>query len=87
MTPSEIELAVRRGALPTIDDGGFLDGVVAAADEDDAKIELVAVEPGAYYVVAHVSAGAASPRFESRSRRRVRKYPIDSTGADTRTED
>ena len=60
---AEIELAVRRGALPTIDDGGFLDGVVAAADEDDATIELVAVEPGAYYVVAHVSAGAASPPF------------------------
>ena len=60
---AEIELAVRRGALPTLDDGGFLDGVVAAADEDDATIELVAVEPGAYYVVAHVSAGAASPPF------------------------
>ena len=84
---AEIELAVRRGALPTLDDGGFLDGVVAAADEDEATIELVAVDPGAYYVVAHVSAGAASPPFRVSLEAEGRRCPIDSTGADTRTED
>ena len=62
-TGTEVELAVRHGSIPTLDDGGFLDGVVSATDEPDAWIKLHNARPGTYYGVVHVSAGEALRAF------------------------
>ena len=60
---SEVELAVQYGTPPTIDDGGYIDGVVSFADEPDAWMRLGNVFPGVYYAGVHVSAGEPLHRF------------------------
>jgi hypothetical protein len=60
---SEVELAVQYGTPPTIDDGGYVDGVVSFADEPDAWMRLGNVFPGVYYAGVHVSAGEPLHRF------------------------
>ena len=65
-TGSEVELAIQFGALPTLDDGGFLDGVVSMQDEPDTWIDLSNAAPGVYYAVVHVSAGDPLPGFDLR---------------------
>ena len=74
-TGSEVELAMQFGALPTVDDGGYLDGAVSMQDEADAWIDLSNAAPGVYYAVVHVSAGEPLPGFTLRLTLRGSRVP------------
>lgn len=63
---SEVELAVQYGVPPTIEDGGYIDGVVSFSDEPDASVRIGNVLPGVYYAAVHVSAGEPLGRFTLR---------------------
>ena len=63
---SEVELAVQYGVPPTIEDGGYIDGVVSFSDEPDAILRIGNVLPGVYYAAVHVSAGEPLARFTLR---------------------
>ncbi|ACO61386.1 predicted protein [Micromonas commoda] len=63
---SEVELAVQYGVPPTIEDGGYIDGVVSFSDEPDASVRIGNVLPGVYYAAVHVSAGQPLARFTLR---------------------
>lgn len=79
-TGSEVEVAIQYGALPTLDDGGFLDGVVAMADEGDTWIDLSNAAPGVYYAVVHVSAGEPLPGFTLRVTLQGSRAPNEFNG-------
>ena len=82
---SEVELAVQYGVPPTIEDGGYIDGVVSFSDEPDASVRIGNVLPGVYY--ARCTSPQANPWRGSRcvSRWRDPGCRTHGTGASTRT--
>ena len=57
---SQVTLAARRGAPPSLDDGGYLVATAADFEDGSATLRVSAARPGTHWVAARVDAGDAT---------------------------